>query len=94
MCLARSRSSIYGRRKVVELFLLVLRRSRRSLAKRYAHTEGKMMQKIEEIILNNVIVGIHKLSDPAIKVLIGMNVLKQLRTVIDDRKRSFELEDR
>lgn len=45
-----------------------------------------------EITLKDVLVGIHELPDPAIKVLIGMNALKQLRTVIDGQERSFELE--
>jgi len=48
--------------------------------------------KIADIPLTNTPVGIHELPDPIeVKVLIGMNVIEQLKIIIDGKNREFEI---
>ncbi len=48
--------------------------------------------KIADITLTNIPVGIHELPDPIeVKVLIGMNVIEQLKMIIDGKNKEFEI---
>lgn len=50
--------------------------------------------KIKDIIFRDIIVGIHKVPDPIkIKVLIGMNVIEQIKLIIDGRNKKFEMQN-
>ncbi len=61
MRIARSRSSIYDSRNVVELFLLVLRVPRRSLANwRYAHTRVSLLNQQISFLAKRIINFIYK----------------------------------
>lgn len=51
--------------------------------------------RIKEMAFRNVIVGVHKIPDPIkIKVLIGMNVIEQIKLIIDGKHRKFEIQNR
>jgi len=48
--------------------------------------------RIDDFIFTNVIVGVHKIPDPIeVKVLIGMNIIEQLKISIDGKNREFEI---
>lgn len=50
------------------------------------------MMKINDLIFSNFVVGVHELPKEAeTKVLIGMNIINQIKLIVDGKNKEFEI---